>query len=125
IRGNNRDRSGINGEFLCIKGRYAADFVNSPERLQSPLLRKNGRLEPVSWSEALTAAARKLTEVKARNGKFAVIGSNHTTNEENYYLQKFARQALGTNHIDHHRTGDLVTLIDALSGTNGSLATSA
>ncbi len=107
IRGNNRDRSGINGEFLCIKGRYAADFVNSPERLQSPMIRKNGRLEPVSWSEALAAAARKLTEVKARNGKFAVIGSNHTSNEENYYLQKFARQALGTNNIDHHRTGDV------------------
>ena len=66
IRGNNRDRSGINGEFLCIKGRYAADFVNSPERLQSPMIRSNGRLEPVSWSEALTAAARKLSEVKAR-----------------------------------------------------------
>src|SRR5580704_11629508 len=62
IRGNNRDRSGINGEFLCIKGRYAADFVNSPERLQSPLMRKNGRLEPVSWSEALAAAASDLSQ---------------------------------------------------------------
>jgi NADH-quinone oxidoreductase subunit G len=125
IRGNNRDRSGINGEFLCIKGRYAADFVNSPERLQSPLLRKNGRLEPVSWSEALTAAAGKLAEVKAHNGKFAVIGSNHTTNEENYYLQKFAREALGTNNIDHHRTGDVSTLLDALSPNQDGLATTA
>jgi NADH-quinone oxidoreductase subunit G len=125
IRGNNRDRSGINGEFLCIKGRYAADFVNSPERLQSPLVRRNGKLEPVSWSEALTAAARKLTEVKARNGKFAVIGSNHTSNEENYYLQKFAREALGTNNIDHHRTGDVPTLLDALSGKKEALATTA
>ena len=125
IRGNNRDRSGINGEFLCIKGRYAADFVNSPERLQSPLIRKNGKLEPVSWSEALTAAAQKLLEVKARGGKFAVIGSNHTTNEENYYLQKFARDALGTNNIDHHRTGDVPTLLDALSGKKDALATTA
>jgi NADH-quinone oxidoreductase subunit G len=125
IRGNNRDRSGINGEFLCIKGRYAADFVNSPERLQSPLVRENGRLEPVSWSEALAAAARKLAEVKARNGKFAVIGSNHTTNEENYYLQKFARQALGTNNIDHHRTGDVPSLLGALSPNKDALATTA
>src|SRR5271154_5539217 len=125
IRGNNRDRSGLNGEFLCIKGRYAADFVNSPDRLQSPMIRRNGRLEPVSWSEALAAAARKLNEVKARDGKFAVIGSNHTSNEENYYLQKFARQALGTNHIDHHRTGDLATLLDALSGKQAALATTA
>ena len=50
IRGNNRDRSGINGEFLCIKGRYAFDFYDHPERLQSPLVRKNGKLEEVSWS---------------------------------------------------------------------------
>src|SRR5271168_2707536 len=123
IRGNNRDRSGINGEFLCVKGRYAFDFVHHAERLQSPLLRKNGALEPVSWAEALTAVAKKFKEAKARGGKFAVIGSNHTTNEENYYLQKFAREALGTNNIDHHRTGDVPNLLDALSGKTGALAT--
>ena len=60
IRGNNRDHSGINGEFLCIKGRYAFDFVHSPERLQSPMLRRNGTLEPVSWAEALSAVAREV-----------------------------------------------------------------
>src|SRR5574341_605314 len=122
IRGNNRDRSGINGEFLCIKGRYAFDFTSHPERLQSPLLRLNGRFEEVPWSEALAAVAEKFLEVKARGGKFGVIGSNHTTNEENYYLQKFARQGLGTNNLDHHRTGDVVSLIDALSGRQGALA---
>src|SRR5712692_10374908 len=125
IRGNNRDRSGINGEFLCIKGRYAFDFVNSPERLQSPMLRKNGELQSVSWSETLEAVAKKFKEVKGRGGKFGVIGSNHTSNEENYYLQKFAREALGTNNIDHHRTGDLTTLLDALSGKTEALATTA
>jgi NADH-quinone oxidoreductase subunit G len=123
IRGNNRDHSGINGEFLCIKGRYAFDFVHSPERLQSPMIRRNGALEPVSWAEALSAVAKKFKEVKARGGKFAVIGSNHTTNEENYYLQKFAREALGTSDIDHHRTGDVPNLLDALSGKTGALAT--
>jgi NADH-quinone oxidoreductase subunit G len=123
IRGNNRDHSGINGEFLCIKGRYAFDFVHSPERLQSPLLRKNGQLEPVSWAEALAAVARKFKEAKDGDGKFAVIGSNHTSNEENYYLQKFAREALGTNSIDHHRTGDVATLMDALQGKTNALAT--
>ncbi len=51
-----------------------------------------------------------------------MIGSNHTSNEENYYLQKFARQALGTNNIDHHRTGDVVTLLDALSGKPGAVS---
>jgi NADH-quinone oxidoreductase subunit G len=125
IRGNNRDRSGINGEFLCIKGRYAFDFVNSPERLQSPMLRKNGELEAVSWSDALEAVAKKFKEVQGRGGKFGVIGSNRTSNEENYYLQKFAREAMGTNNIDHHRTGDLPTLLDALSGNTEALATTA
>src|SRR5207245_6676724 len=98
IRGNNRDQSGINGEFLCIKGRYAFDFYNHPERLQSPMVRKGGTLEPVSWSEALETVAKKFEAVHASNGTFAVIGSNHTTNEENYLLQKFARQVLGTNN---------------------------
>jgi len=125
IRGNNRDHSGINGEFLCIKGRYAFDFAHSPERLQSPMLRRNGKLEPVSWSEALAATAKKFNEVKARNGKFAVIGSNHTSNEENYYLQRFARDILGTPHIDHHRTGDFTALLDAVSGQETALASSA
>jgi len=123
IRGNNRDHSGINGEFLCIKGRYAFDFVHSPERLQSPMLRRNGALEPVSWAEALRTVAKKFQEVKNAGGKFAVIGSNHTTNEENFFLQKFARQVLETNNIDHHRTGDVPALLDALSGKPGALAT--
>jgi NADH-quinone oxidoreductase subunit G len=122
IRGNNRDRSGINGEFLCIKGRYAFDFYDHPERLQSPLLRVNGKLEEVSWSIALEAVAQKFTQTLADGGSFGVIGSNHTTNEENFYLQKFARQVLKTNHIDHHRTGDVVTLLDALSGKSARLA---
>jgi NADH-quinone oxidoreductase subunit G len=125
IRGNNRDRSGINGEFLCIKGRYAFDFYDHAERLQSPMIRVNGRLEATSWSKALETVAKKFGEIKARGGKFGVVGSNHTTNEENFYLQKFARQGLGTNNIDHHRTGDVTTLVDALSGTTGSLATTA
>jgi len=123
IRGNNRDRSGINGEFLCIKGRYAFDFYDHAERLQAPLERIDGQLVEVSWSQALETVARKFNETLAAGGSFGVIGSNHTTNEENYYLQKFARQVLKTNHIDHHRTGDVVSLLDALSGKTDKLAT--
>src|SRR5579884_2696679 len=126
IRANNRDHSGINGEFLCLKGRFAFDFVQHPERLQSPLMRKGGGpLEPVSWSEALGAVSKKFKEVRDRGGNFGVIGSNHTSNEENYFLQKFARQALGTGNIDHHRTGDVATLMDALSGRSNALASTA
>jgi NADH-quinone oxidoreductase subunit G len=122
LRGNNRDRSGINGEFLCIKGRYGFDFYDHPERLQSPLLRVNGKLEEVSWAQAFAAVAAKFKETIGA-GTFGVIGSNHTTNEENYYLQKFARGVLGTNNIDHRRTGDVVTLLDSLGGKPDKLAT--
>src|SRR3979411_1180233 len=83
IRGNNRDHSGINGEFLCIKGRYAFDFYHHPDRLQSPLMKVNGSLEPVSWAQALLAVAGKFTGIKERGGKFGIIGSTRTTNEEN------------------------------------------
>ncbi len=123
IRANNRDRSGINGEFLCLKGRYAFDFYDNDERLQSPMRRVGDRFEPISWGEAIEVVAKKFKEVKDRGGKFGVIGSNHTSNEENFYLQKFAREGLGTANIDHHRTGDIATLLDALSGKSGALAT--
>ena len=123
IRGNNRDHSGINGEFLCIKGRYAFDFTGHPERLQSPLLRSGDSFEPVSWSLALEVVVRKFRSAKEANAHIGVIGSNHTTNEENYFLQKFARQGLGTANIDHHRTGDLATFFDALAGRKDALAT--
>ena len=119
IRGNNRDRSGVNGEFLCVKGRYAFDFVEHPDRLQSPMLRSGDQFEPISWAQALEIAAAKFGAAKT----FGVIGSNHTTNEENYFLAKMARQGLKTENIDHHRTGDLATLFDALSGRNDALAT--
>ena len=123
MRGNNRDRSGINGEFLCIKGRYGFDFVEHPDRLQSPLMRVDDTFEPVSWSKAIETIAARFNEIKVRGGQFGVIGSNHTTNEENFFLAKMARQGLGTKNIDHHRTGDLATFFDALSGRNNALAT--
>ncbi len=120
IRGNNRDHSGINGEFLCIKGRYAFDFLNHPERLREPLVRRNGRLEPAGWPEAIRIVAEKFREVRERGGSFGVIGSTRTTNEENFYLQKFARGCLRTGNIDHRRSGD----IGALAATGARTATS-
>jgi NADH-quinone oxidoreductase subunit G len=125
MRGNNRDSSGINGEFLCIKGRYAFDFYDNPERLLAPLVRKNGKLEETSWAEALGVVAKKFSETVASGGAFGVVGSNHTTNEENYYLRKFATEVLKTPNLDHHRTGDVMTLLDSLSGKTGKLATMA
>jgi NADH-quinone oxidoreductase subunit G len=124
VRGDNRDKSGINGDFLCNKGRYAFDFANSTERITTPLVRQtNGELKAVSWEEALTHTGKKLAELRdSRGGKsIGVIGGNRLTNEESYLLQKFARSVLGTNNIDHHRTADYVAFAQAL-GTTGRAA---
>jgi len=123
MRGNNRDRSGLNGEFLCIKGRYAADFVDRADRLTTPLVRTARGLEPTTWARAVARVAEKLQQVKERGAPIGVIGSNHTTNEENYFLQKLARQGLGTPHLDHRRTGDVASLMGALRGRSRALAT--
>jgi len=120
VRGDNRDKSGMNGDFLCNKGRYAFDFANNIERLTSPLVRQpDGKLKPVSWDEALKFAGKKLRELRDTRGanSIGVIGSNRITNEENYLLQKFARTVIGTNNIDHHRTADYVTLATSIGST--------
>src|ERR1700744_1502121 len=125
VRGDNRDKSGINGDFLCIKGRYAFDFANRENRLTKPLVRRpNGRLEEVTWDEAIEFAGKKLREIRDTRGgsSIGVIGSNRTTNEEAYLLQKFARTVLGTNNIDHHRTADYVSFAAALKGKTGRTA---
>jgi len=124
VRGDNRDKSGINGDFLCIKGRYGFDFANNEDRLTQPLIRKHGRLVPATWEEAFEVVGKRFKEVLDREGGRAigVIGSTRTTNEENYLLQKFARVALGTNNIDHHRTADFPSLAAAVHGNAGATA---
>lgn len=125
MRGDNRDKSGINGDFLCNKGRYAFDFANSHQRITQPMLRQtNGEFKTVSWEEALTFAGRRLKELRDSRGgnSIGVIGGNRLTNEEAYLLQKYARTVLGTNNIDHHRTADYVAFAQALAGSNGRTA---
>ena len=119
IRADNRDKSGINGDFLCAKGRFGFDFVESPERLNKPLVRNaQGKLEPATWEHALRLAAGKLKEIRDNSGGAAIgiLGSNRTTNEENYLLQKFARTVLQTNNIDHTRTADYSAFARAMAG---------
>ncbi|MGB7584307.1 MAG: NADH-quinone oxidoreductase subunit NuoG [Terriglobales bacterium] len=118
VRGDNRDKSGVNGDFLCMKGRYAFDFANHEDRLTQPLIRKDGRLTPSTWEEAFDLIGRRFKEIcNGANGQaIGVIGSTRTTNEENYLLQKFTRVVLGTNNIDHHRTADFPALAAALRG---------
>jgi NADH-quinone oxidoreductase subunit G len=125
VRGDNRDKSGINGDFLCIKGRYAFDYFDHPARLRQPLVRKNGKLVPVTWEEAIDHVGKRLREIRDSKGGQAigVIGSNRTTNEENYLLQKFARTVLGTNNIDHHRTADFAAFARSIAGKQNATAT--
>ena len=117
IRANNRDHSGFNGEFLCVKGRFGWDFVNNDKRFTAPLIRRNGKQESGTWDEALGMTVDRLKTVLARNGPdaIAVLGSNRITNEESYLLGRFTRTVLGTNNLDHHRTADYSSLVGALT----------
>lgn len=84
----------------CVKGRFGiVEFVHSPARLTSPLVRRNGELKEASWDEALDLVARNLGRYKP--DELAVVTSAKGTNEENYVLQKLARAVLGTNNVDH------------------------
>jgi NADH-quinone oxidoreductase subunit G len=125
VRGDNRDKSGINGDFLCIKGRYAFDFAHHEDRLTQPLIRKDGQLVSSTWEEAFELIGRRFKEIREQHGGQAigVFGSNRTTNEENYLLQKFARVVLDTNNIDHHRTADFPAFAAAVAGRPEATAT--
>lgn len=88
---------------LCSKGWHLHEFIHSEKRLTRPLLRKNGKLQPVSWEEALDYTASQLLKTKKKYGPDAigVLASAKCTNEENYLLQKLTRVGLDTNNIDH------------------------
>jgi formate dehydrogenase alpha subunit len=97
VRGK-RDCLPNNGQ-LCVKGRFGLGFVESPERLTMPLIRKNGTLVPATWDEALDLVAGKLNGYKGE--RFAFLSSAKCSNEENYLAQKFARLVMQTNNVDH------------------------
>ncbi|MCK9439956.1 MAG: formate dehydrogenase subunit alpha [Methanothrix sp.] len=88
-----------NGGQLCVKGRFGLGFVESPERLTAPLIRKNDKLVPATWEEALDFVAGKLNGYKGDS--FAFLSSAKCSNEENYLAQKFARLVMQTNNVDH------------------------
>jgi len=125
LRANNRDLSGINQEFLCVKGRFGFDFTCHKDRVMHPLVRRNGKLEPTTWEAAMDEAATRLAAVRAKSGPDAIgfIGSNRTSNEENYLLSRMARATVGTNNVDHHRTADYASLARALGGESDRAVT--
>ena len=93
----------VNKGHACVKGRFAHGYLTSTERLTRPLMRRDGRLEPVGWDEALGHVARGLREAVDAGGPDAVaaISSARATNEENYLVQKFMRVVIGTNNVDN------------------------
>ena len=87
----------------CVKGRFGMRFINHPDRLTAPLIRKGGELVESTWDEALDLVATKLASIKAEDGGDAMgmLVSAKCSNEENYLGQKLMRQLLGTNNVDH------------------------
>lgn len=92
----------VNQGHTCLKGRFAFSFYNHPERLKTPLIKRNGVFEAATWDEAYDYIAAKLTKIKQENGPdfIAAVSSARGTNEENYLMQKFIRAVIGTNNID-------------------------
>ncbi|ABS74792.2 formate dehydrogenase subunit alpha [Bacillus velezensis] len=93
----------VNAISTCVKGKFGWDFVNSEERITKPLIRKNGAFVESSWEEALDLVASRLGSIKAEhgNGSVGFISSSKITNEDNYVIQKLARQVFETNNVDN------------------------
>jgi formate dehydrogenase major subunit len=92
----------VNEGHTCLKGRFAFSFYNHPDRLRTPLIKRNGEFEEATWDEAYDYIAKELTRIKSEHGPDAIAGisSARCTNEENYLMQKFIRAVIGTNNID-------------------------
>lgn len=102
IRARGKEGIGINDGNLCTKGRFGFDYIYSESRLSTPMIKKNGNLMPVSWEEALGYVAKRLESIKEKYGPSAIgaIGSQRCTMEDNYMLQRYMRDVVGTDNID-------------------------
>ncbi|NHN58728.1 MULTISPECIES: molybdopterin-dependent oxidoreductase [Halorussus] len=97
------DQAPANDFSTCVKGKFGYDFVDSDDRLRTPLVKEDGEFREASWEEALDRVAGRLSEIRDEHGaeSLAVTSSSKATNEENFLAQKFARQVLGTPHVDN------------------------
>ena len=102
IRSRGKQGTGINDGNLCSRGRFGFDYLYSEKRLSTPLIRKDGKLVSASWEEALEYVSSRLMEIKGKYGSESIgaIGSQRCTMEDNYILQRFMRDVLGTDNID-------------------------
>ena len=111
-----------NQGMLCVKGRFGLAYLNDPGRLTTPMIRRNGSLEPVSWDEALDFVAEKLQAVRKEHGADAIgcLSSAKVSNEENFAMQRFARAVIGTNNVDHCARLCHASTVAGLATTLGS-----
>lgn len=111
-----------NEGLCCVKGKFAYNFIQHPDRLTTPLIKKDGAFVPASWNEALDLIEEKLKETKAEFGPDSIVGfaSAKVTNEENYLFQKFMRVAIGTNNVDHCARLCHASTVSGLAQTLGS-----
>jgi len=100
MRTRSLENKEVNDIWLCDKGWFGYEFTDHANRLQTPLIRRNGKLEVASWEAALDLIAEKIKQAKP-NGKLAGLGGNPLTTEENYLFQKLMREGAGVNHVDH------------------------
>ena len=107
---------------LCVKGHFAFQFISSPERLTTPLVRKNGVLRETTWEEAITRAGEGLVAARNKHGPDGIsfVSSSRCTNEENYLMQKLARTAGQTNNIDQCATTCHAPTVAGLATAFGS-----
>ena len=93
----------VNQGSLCVKGRFHADMISSPDRITTPLIKEDGVFREAEWDEALDLVACRLRETQSEHGNLSVgvLSSARCTNEENYLLQRLTRAGLNTNSIDH------------------------
>lgn len=123
LRVLSRENPDVDDGWLCDRGRFGYAHINSPERLTTPLIRRDGKLIPAGWDEAISYSAKRLDEITIRYGNESIggIGSPLLTNEEAYLFQKFFRKVIGSNNIDHWPRGNGVIVEDLFrrSATNG------
>lgn len=115
-------RKDINYGTLCIKGWKGFNYVNSKKRLKNPLKRKESGFVEISWDEAIDSVVKNLSEIKEKYGpdSIAFQASAKCTNEDNYLMQKLARQVFGTNNVDHCARSCHASTIEGLISTFGS-----
>ncbi len=103
VRVSHSEDTTVNEGCMCVKGKFGFEYINHEDRLKTPLIRKEGKLQETTWEEALGRVAENLARIKKEYGSNSIAGlsSAKCTNEDNYVFQKFMRTVIGTNNVDH------------------------